>query len=71
MVKKMSAAEYTAWWGLYKERLDYLRSLMIQTLKNAREGYISDEESEKIVRGINGEVEEIIECVKVLNSLKG
>jgi len=70
MVKRMSAAEYAAWRDMYKRRLDSLRTLVIRTLKNAKEGYISEEESEKIVLSINEEGEEIIECIKILNNLK-
>ncbi len=70
MVKKMSAAEFTAWRNLYTERLEHLRMKVIRTLRSAREGHIEDADAEKIVENINKEVRYIIECGIILNSLK-
>jgi hypothetical protein len=69
MVKKMSTEEFFAWRCLYTGRLKCLRSLVIQTMRDAREGNLEEDIKEKIVSEINDEVNEIIKCGVLLNDI--
>ncbi len=70
MVRKMSTDEFIAWRTLYTKRLDHLRAMVIQTMRDAREGLISEEYCELVVTKINEEVNEIIECGMLINILR-
>lgn len=70
MVKKMNTADFIAWRDLYKIRLDHLRGVVIQSIFDAKSGHISEEECEEIIRVINEEVKEIVECGKLINELR-
>lgn len=70
MVKKMSTGDFIAWRSLYTIRLDRLRAIIIQAIFDAKEGRITDDDSEVIISIVNEEVKEIIECGRIINSLK-
>lgn len=70
MVKKMSTSDFIAWRNLYTIRLDRLRATIIQAIFDAKEERITEEESESIISTVNKEVKEIIECGRIINSLK-
>ena len=70
MVRKMSTDEFIAWRSLYTRRLDNLRAQVIQAVFDAKDSKITEEVSEEIIRLVNEEVKEIIECGRLLNQLK-
>jgi hypothetical protein len=70
MVKKMNNAEFVAWRTLYTKRLDFLRNEVIQTMSDANEGLMAADDAERIISNINEEVNTIIECGKLLNTLR-
>jgi hypothetical protein len=70
MVKKMGAAEFMAWRNLYTKRLDHLRRVVVDTTAAANEGLIESKEARVVIDEVNQEINIIIECGRLLNSLR-
>lgn len=67
----MSTEEYIAWQNLYTTRLDHLKDIVIQTISDAKQGVLTDEEAGETIFLVNEEVKGIIECGKLIKLLNG
>ena len=65
----MNTDEYIAWRSLYTTRLDHLKDIVIQTIHDAKQGVLTDEEAVETISLVNEEVKGIIECGKLIKLL--